>query len=95
LKKVFAALRTEPLPVEERRALSELSEEEFDKALEKLEIHGGARVDFGGAVTKGASGWQKSYTVQAQYRAEQFEMWCDSPIRALAAWRNWCGILET
>jgi len=73
LKKVFAALRTEPLPVEEQRALSELSEEEFDKALEKLEIHGGARVDFGGAVTKGASGWQKSYTVQAQYRAEQFE----------------------
>ena len=73
LKKVFAALGTEPLPVEELRALSELSEEEFDKALEKLEIHGGARVDFGGAVTKGASGWQKSYTVQAQYRAEQFE----------------------
>ena len=73
LNKVFAALRTEPHPVEEQRALSELAEEEFDKALEKLEIHGGARVDFGGAVTKGASGWQKSYTVQAQYRAEQFE----------------------
>jgi superfamily II DNA helicase RecQ len=73
LNKVFAALRTEPLPVEEQRALSELAEEEFDKALEKLEIHGGARVDFGGAVTKGASGWQKSYTMQAQYRAEQFE----------------------
>jgi superfamily II DNA helicase RecQ len=73
LNKVFAALGTEPLPVEEQRALSELAEEEFDKALEKLEIHGGAHVDFGGAVTKGASGWQKSYTVQAQYRAEQFE----------------------
>jgi RecQ family ATP-dependent DNA helicase len=73
LNKVFAALGTEPLPVEEQRALSELAEEEFDKALEKLEIHGGARVDFGGAVTKGASGWQKSYTVQAQHRAEQFE----------------------
>jgi ATP-dependent DNA helicase RecQ len=72
LNKVFAALGAEPLPVEEQRALSELSEEEFDKALEKLEIHGGARVDFGGAVTKGASGWQKTYTVQAQYRAEQF-----------------------
>ena len=73
LNKVFAALRAEPLPIEEQRALSELAEEEFDKALEKLEIHRGARVDFGGAVTKGASGWQKSYTVQAQYRAEQFE----------------------
>jgi RecQ family ATP-dependent DNA helicase len=73
LSKVFAALGAEPLPVEEQRALSELAEEEFDKALEKLEIHGGARVDFGGAVTRGASGWQKAYTVQAQYRAQQFE----------------------
>jgi superfamily II DNA helicase RecQ len=73
LNKVFAALRAEPLPVEEQRGLSDLAEEEFDRALEKLEIHGGARVDFGGAVTKGASGWQKSYMVQAQYRAEQFE----------------------
>ncbi len=73
LNKVFAALRTEPLPVEEQRALSELAEEEFDKALEKLEIHGGARVDFGGAVTKGSTGWRKTYTIQAQFRAEQFE----------------------
>ena len=39
-------------PVEELRAeVVSLSEEEFDKALEKLEIHGGARVDFGGNVT--------------------------------------------
>ena len=63
----------EPQPVEELRAASDLDEEEFDKALEKLEIHGGARVDFGGAVTKGAAGWKKTYTIQAQYRAEQFE----------------------
>ncbi len=73
LNKVFASLGTEPLPVEEQRTLSELGEEEFDKALEKLEIHGGARVDYEEMVTKGASGWQKSYTVQAQYRAEQIE----------------------
>jgi RecQ family ATP-dependent DNA helicase len=72
LNKVFAALGADPLPVEEQRAISELAEEEFDKALEKLEIHGGARVDFGGAVTKGAEGWRKTYTIQAQYRAEQF-----------------------
>jgi superfamily II DNA helicase RecQ len=58
--------------VEELRAKSKLSEEEFGKALEKLEIHGGARRDFGGNVTAGASGWKKAYSVQAQYRAEQF-----------------------
>ncbi|MGA3131332.1 MAG: ATP-dependent DNA helicase RecQ [Terracidiphilus sp.] len=73
LNKVFAALRTEPHLVEELRATTDLAEEEFDKALEKLEIHGGARVDFGGTVTKGAAGWQKTYTVQAQHRTEQFE----------------------
>ena len=69
----FSALGEEPQPVEELRAASELDEEEFDKALEKLEIHGGARVDFGGNVTGGAPGWKKTYTIQAQYRAEQFE----------------------
>ena len=73
LNEVFAALGEEPRPVEDLRCASKLDEEEFDKALEKLEIHGGARVDFGGAVTKGAAGWKKTYTIQAQYRAEQFE----------------------
>jgi RecQ family ATP-dependent DNA helicase len=73
LNEVFAALGEEPRPVEELRDASKLDEEGFDKALEKLEIHGGARVDFGGAVTKGAPGWKKTYTIQAQVRAEQFE----------------------
>ena len=73
LKKVYSALGEEPRPVEELRAASDMAEEEFDKALEKLEIHGGARVDFGGTVTSGAPGWQKTYTVQALHRTEQFE----------------------
>ncbi|HEY1766300.1 MAG TPA: ATP-dependent DNA helicase RecQ [Terracidiphilus sp.] len=73
LNEVFRLLREEPEAVEELRASSKLSEEEFDKALEKLEIHGGARVDFGGRVTRGGAGWKKTYAIQAQYRAEQFE----------------------
>ena len=73
LQQVFKALGEEPQPVEELWADSKLSEEEFDRALEKLEIHGGARVDFGGNVTLGGTGWKKSYTIQAQFRAEQFE----------------------
>ncbi|MGB6746247.1 MAG: RecQ family ATP-dependent DNA helicase, partial [Terracidiphilus sp.] len=75
LDQVFRGLGEEPAPVEELRAASRLSEEEFDKALEKLEIHGGARVDFGSPrrVARGAQGWKKTYTVQAQFRAEQFE----------------------
>jgi RecQ family ATP-dependent DNA helicase len=72
LERVFHALNEDPQPVEELREASKLGEEEFDKALEKLEIHGGARVDFGNNVTLGAPGWKKTYTVQAQFRAEQF-----------------------
>jgi ATP-dependent DNA helicase RecQ len=73
LNAIFRVLRDEPQPVEEVNALSKLGEEEFAKALEKLEIHGGARVDFGGNVTRGGTGWQKTYAVQAQHRAAQFE----------------------
>jgi RecQ family ATP-dependent DNA helicase len=73
LEQVARRLTEEPQAVEDLRITSKLGEEEFDKALEKLEIHGGARVDFGGNVTVGGTGWKKTYTVQAQYRAEQFE----------------------
>ncbi len=77
LGKLFKLLSVEPRPVDDLRdhaiARLGLSEEEFEKALEKLEIHLGARVDFGGAVTRGGAEWKKTYAVQAQYRAAQFE----------------------
>ena len=77
LTEVFRRLKEESQPVDELRARvvtgSVMGEEEFDKALEKLEIHGGASMDFGGNVTVGATGWKKTYAVQAQYRAQQFE----------------------
>jgi RecQ family ATP-dependent DNA helicase len=73
LEQVYRALREEPEPLEALRKSSKLDEEAFDKALEKLEIHGGARVDYGGGVTRGGPGWKKTYGVQAQYRAEQLE----------------------
>lgn len=73
LSAVFRSLGSDPRPVEELRAASKLSEEEFDKALEKLQIHGGARVDFGGNAVQGRPEWKKTYSIQAQYRREQFE----------------------
>ena len=72
LEKVFRTLGEEPRLVDELRSDSKLDEEEFDKAIEKLEIHGGAKVDFGGSVTRGTTGWKKTYTIQAQFRTEQF-----------------------
>ncbi len=73
LEQVYRVLCEEPVPVEALRGSSKLDEEAFDKALEKLEIHGGARVDFSGGVTRGGPGWKKTYGVQAQYRAEQLD----------------------
>ena len=73
LKKVFGLLRQETRAIEDLRAASRLSDEEFENALEKLEIHGGARVDFAGNASLGGIDWKKTYTVQAQHRGEQFE----------------------
>jgi len=73
LQQVFRALGEEPQMVDDLHAASKLGDEEFDKALEKLEIHGGARVDFGGNVTAGGPGWKKTYSAQQQHRGEQFE----------------------
>ncbi len=73
LHQIFHLLREDARSIDELRSDSTLTEEEFDKALEKLEIHGGARVDFTGNVILGASGWKKTYSIQAQHRAEQFE----------------------
>ena len=74
LQQVFRSLGDEPKLVDELRTQSKLTEEEFDKALEKLEIHGGARLTFGSerSVIVGGSGWKKTYGVQAQYRVDQF-----------------------
>jgi superfamily II DNA helicase RecQ len=73
LNEVYRSLGEELKPMENLRAQSKLSEEEFDKALEKLEIHGGAHVEFNGEVMRGGPGWKKTYVIQAQYRAEQLE----------------------
>jgi superfamily II DNA helicase RecQ len=73
LLQIFSALSDDPRTIDELRERTRMEEEEFDKALEKLEIHGGARIDFGGSVTAGSPQWKKSYSVQAQHRAEQFE----------------------
>ena len=73
LHEVHRMLTEAPQFIDDLRSASKLVDEEFDKALEKLEIHGGARTDFAGNVTIGAAGWKRTYAVQAQHRAEQFE----------------------
>ncbi len=94
LAKVFAVLAGEPRPVEELRDASQLGAEEFDKALEKLQIHGGARVDFSGNGYAGGPAWKKTYAVQAAISAEQFEKVLRlTSIRTTAGCARWCAIL--
>lgn len=74
LTRVYSMLREEPQEVEFLRFESKLGDEPFDKALEKLQIHGGARVDFAGNASIGGPGWKKTYSVQADFRREQLEL---------------------
>jgi RecQ family ATP-dependent DNA helicase len=73
LDSVFRALDEEPQLVDELREASRLPPDAFDKALEKLQIHGGARVDFSGNATRGGPAWRKAYSVQTAFREEQFK----------------------
>jgi superfamily II DNA helicase RecQ len=73
LQQVFRALGEEPQPVEELRAASKLGRGGVRQGAGKAGDSRRARVDFGGNVTAGGTGWKKTYTIQAQFRAEQFE----------------------
>ena len=46
----------------------------FDKALEKLWIHGGAMVDYADFVIRGQSDWRDAYIAYAARRREQIEL---------------------
>jgi RecQ family ATP-dependent DNA helicase len=74
LDRVYRLLREEPREIDELPYESKLSDEAFDKALEKLHIHGGARVDFAGNAAIGGPGWKKTYSIQADYRRQQLEL---------------------
>ncbi|MCC6264687.1 MAG: DNA topoisomerase 3 [Bryobacterales bacterium] len=71
LERIFRALRAESQPKEELQRAIGMEEEAFDKALEKLWIHGGAIVDFAENVSLGEEGWRDPYAHQgAQKRAQ-------------------------
>ncbi len=73
LELIFARLREEP--VEKAALLKQvhLDSETFDKALEKLWIHGGAVIDFAENVCRGHDHWEGSYTAQAQHKRAQID----------------------
>jgi DNA topoisomerase III len=74
LDALFAQLRAEP---QEKPALQQRLKnmpEEFDKALEKLWIHGGAVVDFAENISRGHNNWREPYIAQGEQKKQQLEL---------------------
>jgi superfamily II DNA helicase RecQ len=68
---IFAGLRPEP---QEKSALQErlrMDPDLFDKALEKLWIHGGAMLDYAENVSRGEGHWREPYLAQSEQKRSQ------------------------
>ncbi|MDX1631185.1 MAG: HRDC domain-containing protein, partial [Thermoanaerobaculia bacterium] len=77
LAAIQGALGEEARPEPEVRARSGVPEDLFDSALEKLWIHGGARIvrrgPEAGAVVRGDESWRSSYREQRDHRLDQLD----------------------
>ena len=71
---LFEALTPGPMAKEELRALLQMDPDVFDKALEKLWIHGGAQIDYAENVTRGEPGWRESYLAYREQKEAQIEL---------------------
>jgi DNA topoisomerase-3 len=74
LERIYRALTADSQVDGQIRKRLKIDEEIFEKALEKLWIHGGALVDPDGNVAVGAAGWQKPYLAQRDHKLEQLEL---------------------
>ena len=71
---IFGRLRAEPV---EKAALQQqlrMDPDVFDKALEKLWIHGGAVVDFAENVSRGHDHWREPYIAQGDQKQQQLDL---------------------
>ena len=72
LLKLFRALPAQLQPIEGLRRAARLDDDEFEAALEKLWIHGGARVE-GELAAVGQPGWRPSYVRQREHKQAQLD----------------------
>jgi superfamily II DNA helicase RecQ len=73
LDKIYDRLTAQSQPSELIGKQLRLVGEVFEKALEKLWTHGGALVDYSGAVIRGTPDWRDSYVSQGEQKKEQIE----------------------
>jgi DNA topoisomerase-3 len=74
LDRIFQRLGAEPVPKEALTRALRMGGDEFDKAVEKLWIHGGALVDFNDNLSRGQDGWRDGYIAQSGQKQQQLEL---------------------
>jgi superfamily II DNA helicase RecQ len=74
LDSIYERLRDEPVEKAALQHQVRMNPDIFDKALEKLWIHGGALVDFAENVSRGQAGWRDPYIAQGEQKQQQLEM---------------------
>ncbi len=68
---IYLALSEEKVPRETLQARLKLDSDTFEKALEKLWVHGGAEVTPDEKIRRGLPGWKASYLAQRERKADQ------------------------
>ncbi len=71
LEALAASLRAEPEDPDELLTRTSLDDHELERFIEKLWIHGGARVDPETGVSRGEDGWQEPYLAQRAHRLRE------------------------
>jgi DNA topoisomerase-3 len=74
LDRIFARLDSAPMAKQALARLVRMDAETFDKALEKLWIHGGAVVDYAENVARGEGGWRESYVAVLEQKRAQIDL---------------------
>jgi DNA topoisomerase-3 len=74
LRRMFLALDERGKGKDRLREELGLDEESFEKALEKLRIHGGAVVGGDESVARGEPSWDRPYSAQRRHRQEQLAL---------------------
>ncbi len=74
LENIYARLSGEARPKQLVQGMARLNADVFDKALEKLWIHGGAIVDAAENLSRGSEAWRELYVAQAEHKLAQIEL---------------------
>jgi DNA topoisomerase-3 len=74
LDAIFTRLRPEPVEKAALQKQMRIDPDLFDKALEKLWIHGGAVVDYAENVSAGQGRWRESYIAHGEHKRAQIDL---------------------